>query len=284
MMSVPEPLTTPSPTPDRAARNAKLAVNERRVLRSEWIKLWSVRSTVIGFAAAALTLIVLGALFSYFAEGAAQQSGGDDGPPGATGDSITTSLGGMLLAQIIVAVLGVLFVSSEYASGMIRVTLAAVPSRLSILWGKAIVIAVAMLLVMGLASLAAFVLGDAVYGGPDATYSLTDPEALRAVLGTAAFAATLGVIGVAFGFLFRSAAGAIGVLVALLLIAPLMAQLLPDSVSGVEKLLPSNAGEAIRQVTTSAGGLSAGAGLLVLAGWIAVLLTAAAVVLKRRDA
>lgn len=284
-MTMPEPVSTPTLMPSRAGQNAKLAVSERRVLRSEWIKLWSVRSTVIGFASAALTLIVLGALFSYFADGASQQtSGGDDGPPGTSGDSITTSLGGMLLAQTIVAVLGVLFVSSEYASGMIRVTLAAVPSRTSILWGKAIVIAVAMLLVMGAATPAAFVLGDAVYGGPDATYSLTDPEVLRAVLGTAVFAASLGVLGVAFGFLLRSAAGAIGVLVALLLIAPLMAQLLPDSVSGIAKLLPSNAGEAIREVTTQAGDLSAGAGLLVLAGWLTVLLAAAAVVLKRRDA
>lgn len=281
-------MNTPSPismaTPRRAGQFASLAVTERRVLRSEWLKLWSVRSTVIGFAASALTLIVLGALFSMFAEGETQQAGADGGPPGASGDSVTTSLGGMLLVQIIVAVIGVLFVSSEYASGMIRATLAAVPSRMSILRAKAIVIAVAMLAVMLVASLVSFVLGDAVYGGPDATYSVTDTAVLRAVLGTAVFAASLGVLGVALGFLFRSAAAAIGALVALLLIAPLLAELLPDSVSGIAKILPSNAGEAIRQVTTKTGELSAGIGLVVLAGWALALLVAAAVVLKRRDA
>lgn len=281
-MKLPEPLPTPGSSGTRA--HGSLAVTGRRVLRSEWIKLRSVRSTVIGFAAAALTLIVLGAVFSVFASGAASQQTGDDGPPGTSGDSITTSLGGMLLAQIIVGVLGVLFVSSEYSSGMIRATLAAVRSRTSILWAKAVVIAVALFAAIGVASLVAFALGNAVYGGPDATYSLTDPGVLRAVVGTALFAATVGVLGVALGFLLRSAAGAIGVLVALLLVVPLMAELLPDSVSGISKLLPSTAGEAIRQVTTQTGDLSAGAGLLVLAGWVTALLTVAAVVVRRRDA
>jgi ABC-type transport system involved in multi-copper enzyme maturation permease subunit len=256
-----------------------MAVTERRVLRSEWIKLRSVRSTVLGLAGAAASLVTLGALFSWFA-------GSDDqGPSDGNGDSLVTSLGGMVLVQLVVGVLGVLFVSSEYGSGMIRATLAAVSSRTSILRAKTVVLSVAVLVVMTIGSVAAFLVGNAIYGGSGSTYSLTEPDVLLSLLGGGVYAAGVGALGVALGFLLRSAAGGIGVLVALLLVAPLMVQLVPGSIGDwISKLLPGNAGQAILHMETQEGQLSPGIGLAVFAAWIVAALVAAGIVLNRRDA
>ena len=268
----------PTPASRRADRDAGLAVTQRRLLRSEWIKLRTVRSTVVALASAALVLIGLGTLISAFS------GDGDDGP-GSGGGALTASLSGMLLAQLIVGVLGVLFVSTEYASGMIRATLAAVRSRTSILRAKALVLAAVVLAVTAVAVPVAVVLGNAVYAGTGATASLTDPEVLRAMLGAAVFAAGISVLGVGLGFLLRSAAGGISVLVALLLIAPLMIQLVPGSIGdGISKLLPSNAGESIMSVETPDDRLSVGPGLAVFVAWVLGFLVAGAVALRRRDA
>jgi ABC-type transport system involved in multi-copper enzyme maturation permease subunit len=249
-------------------------------LRSEWIKLRTVRSTIVGFAGAALSLVVFGAIFSSFADG-----GAEGGPPGTTGDSLASSLGGIQLAQLIIGVLGVLFVTSEYSSGMIRATLAAVSSRTQILRAKTFVLFATALGVMAVASIVAFLVGNAIYAGTGATYSLTDPGVLRAVLGAAVYAAGVGVFGVALGFLLRSAAGAIGVLVTLLLVAPVLIGLVPGTIGEwISKLLPGNAGQAIMDITTEAGQLSPWVGLVVFAGWVIAFLVAAAVTLRRRDA
>ena len=264
----------------KVGHGARLAVTRRRVLRSEWIKLRTVRSTVVGFAGAAAALVVFGAIFSSFAGGDAQA-----GPPGTGGDSLSSSLGGIQLAQLIIGVLGVLFVTSEYSSGMIRATLAAVSSRTQILRAKTVVLFATALVVTAVASVVAFLVGNAIYAGSGATYALTDPGVLRAVLGTAVYAAGIGVFGVALGFLLRSAAGAIGVLVTLLLVAPVLIGLVPGTVGDwISKLLPGNAGQAIMHVTTQPGQLSAWAGLAVFAGWVIAFLAAAAVALSRRDA
>lgn len=277
-MTTIEPTAAP-PSRGGAGHGSTLAVTERRVLRSEWIKLRTVRSTVIGLAASAATLVGLGAVISAFA------TGQDDSGPSSSADALTTSLSGLLLAPLVVAVLGVLFVSSEYASGMIRVTLAAVRSRTSVLRAKSIVLAAVVFISMGVASMAAVWVGNAVYAGAGATYTLTDPGVPRVLVGAAAYAAGVSVLGVALGFVLRSAAGAIGVLVALLFVAPLMIQLVPGTIGDwISKLLPSNAGEAMTQLTASAGELSPWAGFAVFAGWVGVALVAAALVLRRRDA
>jgi ABC-2 type transport system permease protein len=105
------------------------------------------------------------------------------------------------------------------------------------------------------------------------------------VLGAAVYAAGVGVFGVALGFLLRSAAGAIGVLVTLLLVAPVLIGLVPGTIGEwISKLLPGNAGQAIMDMTTEAGQLSPWVGLVVFAGWVIAFLVAAAVTLRRRDA
>jgi ABC-type transport system involved in multi-copper enzyme maturation permease subunit len=270
---------TSSTHTSRAGDGTTLGVTDLRVIRSEWVKLRTVRSTVFTLASAALTLVVLGAFFSALA-------GGDEGGgPASAGDSLSTSLAGMLLAPLIVGVLGVLSVSSEYASGMIRATLSAVRSRTSVLRAKSVVLAIVVFVVMGIASITAFLLGNSVYAGTGVTHSLTDPGILRSLIGGGIYAAGVAVFGVALGFLLRSAAGAIGVLVVVFFIAPLMIQLVPGSIGDwISKLLPSNAGQAVTQLTPTAGELSAWPGLGVFAAWLLAALAAAAIVLRRRDA
>jgi len=267
----------------------RLRVTFPRVVLSEWYKFASLRSSWITLATAVAVVIGLGALAAGVAAGDVQPQrpgGGVGGGRGFAGlDPTSLTLTGASLAQIILGILGVLLVSGEYSSGMIRASLAAVPRRLPVLWGKAIVIGAVSLVVAIPASFVAFLLGQRILGD-HAHASLSDPGVLRAVLGTGIYLAAIAVLGVAIGALLRHAAGSIGVMFVLLLVAPgLLALVLPDSWSkAIVPYLPSNAGASFTSVVPADGLLSAGAGAAVLAAWIVVLLGAAAVLLRRRDA
>jgi ABC-2 type transport system permease protein len=277
---------SPGPTPvdptvlvdqRRIARDAAgLAVTEARVLRSEWIKLRSVRSTLISLGAAIVVAVGFGAVFS---------SAGSGGRHDGIVNPIALSLAGFHLSELIIGVVGVLLVSAEYSTGLIRTTLSAVTSRLSILRAKATVYALTVLAITTAGAFVAFFVGQSLYSGAAGSASITDPGALRVVVGTAVYCTGVGLLGIALGFLLRSTAGAIGVLFATLLLIPGLAGLLPWSWSDtLVKLLPSNAGEAFTSVTQAKDLLTPGVGLAVFAGWIAVLLAGAAFTLQRRDA
>jgi ABC-2 type transport system permease protein len=273
--AAPPPRTTPV-----HASAARLAVTQARVVRAEWIKLRSVHSTAVGFLAAAVVAVVLGLVISSVA---GDPDGPGDGPGGS--DPVSLSLAGFNLVQIIVGVLGALAVASEYSTGLIRTTLAAVPTRLPTLWAKAAVVAAVTVVVTGVSAFAAFLGGQAIYGGAEPTASLFDPGVLRAVLGTAVYCTGIAVIGVALGFLMRGAASAIGTLFAGLLVVPGLVSLLPDSWSDpILQILPSNAGSAFTSIDGDTDVLSPTVGLVVFAFWLVALVAAAAVTLRTRDA
>jgi ABC-2 type transport system permease protein len=264
-----------------------LKVTQARVIRSEWIKFRSLRSTVITLTAAAVVLIGLGLLFSAVQSG--QLSGpGDRGGADPEDTAVSVSLSGVMLAQLIIGSLGVLVTAGEYSTGMIRSSLAAVPRRLPVLWGKTIVFAVVVFAVTTVAAFAAFFGGQAVLSaGGAATASLGDPGVLRAVFGAAVDLTGIGLLGLALGALLRTTAGAISTLFGLTLLLPGVLQLLPaDFNSAVGPYLPSNAVNAFMtaQPVPGASALSPWAGLAVFVGYIVVLLGAAAVTLRRRDA
>lgn len=271
-------------SPRRGADGA--AVTQRRVLRAEWIKLVSVRSTVVGLVAALVVAVGLGLILSAAAGSGSTVPGPPGDPAGGLGsDSVSLSIAGFTLAQLIVGVLGVLSVTSEYATGLIRTTFSAVTRRLPVLQAKAMVFGGVALAVMLVAALLAFFGGQAVYSGTAATAAITDPDVARTVLGTAFSTAGIGVMGVALGFLLRSAAAAIGVLFGGLLLVPTIVGLIPGSLSdAITKVLPSSAGSAFTSVTSSTDLLSAGMGFAVFVAWVVGLLTLAAVVVRRRDA
>jgi len=254
-------------------------VTQRRVIRSEWIKLRSVRSMVVGLLGAGVVTVGLGILFSWLA-------GSGEGPGRReANDPLSLSLAGFNIGRLVIGVLGVLVVTSEYSSGMIRTMFAAVADRLPVLRAKALVFSGSTLAVMAVAAFTAFFVGQAVYGGSAVTVALGDPGVLRAVVGTAVYAAGVGALGVALGFLLRSTGAGIGVLFATLLIIPGLVGLLPASVSDpLTKVMPSNAGEAFTSVARDSSLLSPTAGFLVFALWVVGLLVAASVVVRRRDA
>jgi len=283
-----------SAQPARITRldSSSLKVTQWRVIHSEWIKLRSVRSWLVMIGAAVVVVVGMGALAAAVASGAVSAptppGGGGAGAgrnPFASTDPTALSLAGVTLAQLIVGVLGVLLISNEYANGSIRNWFGAVPRRLPVLWGKAVVLTVLLAVVMVLACLAAFLLGQAILGADKGT-TLAADGVLRAVIGSGLYLAGIGLFGIAIGSLMRNTAGAIAVVVASLLIIPgLIGLILPDSWNqNVSPYLPSTAGQAFTTVQPADTLLASGTGAAVFVGWLVVLLTGAALLLRRRDA
>jgi ABC-2 type transport system permease protein len=256
-----------------------------RVLRSEWIKARTLRSTWLTLAGFAFALVAFGLVSALAASGQVDDPSG--GPGFGADDPVSTVMSGANFAVLIVAVLGTIMGAREYSTGMIRTTLAAVPRRLPVLWGKlaTFVLLVAPVAVVGV--LVAFFAGMALLDqGGSATLAWSDPGVARAVLGNAAYLIGIGVVGVSLGVIIRSTAAAIGTLIGGILFVPTLATaLLPDSWDGVLKYLPSNAGQAFTSVATDTGSLlTPGQGVAVCAGWALLAVAGAAAALMRRDA
>jgi ABC-2 type transport system permease protein len=264
--------TIPRTVPASAVDGVR--VTGRRVLAAEWIKARSARSTWWLLAASVASLAAAGVspALTFTLAG--------DTSSDATADATGGALSGVSFTQLLVASLGVVLVSSEYGSGLVRATFTAVPARLPVLVGKAGIAAVATFTAALAALVAAFVAAQAVLAGADVDISLSDPGVLRAVVGAALLLAVSAVLGTAFGWLVRSTAGALAAVFAFLFVLPLVGLLVP----GITPYLPSNAGMAILQTGPGAGPLSPWAGLGVFAGYTAVLLGVAGYLLRRRDA
>jgi ABC-2 type transport system permease protein len=266
-----------------ATAGPALKVTQARVLRSEWTKFRSLRSTVWTLLVAVVLTIGIGALFSVIT--ATQWNSfsvADRADLTATG----ISLNGIQFSQLAVGVLGVLLISGEYSTGMIRSSLTAVPRRLPMLWAKLSVFAAIGFVLMFLASLVSFFIGQSVLSGHDIGASITDPTSLRSIAGAALYVTVAGLIGLALGTLLRNTAAAISTFVGVFFVLPPLTQLLPSSWSThFVQYLPSNAGEAIYDGTQNLdNALSPGAGLAVLAAYAAVLVGAAAWRMKTTDA
>ncbi|WP_020116966.1 ABC transporter permease [Streptomyces canus] len=275
-----------SAAPDPQTSATRYKVTGIRVLRSEWAKFWSLRSSWITLGVAVFLLVLFGTIASYtYSPGVT--TGGRPGPRGGSGDSdaVSLALTGVTFASLAVGVLGVLLAAGEYSTGMIRSTLTAVPRRLPVLWSKAAVIGPIVLVLTMIGALAAFQLGSPGLDGEKIALSPGDDGVLRSLAGAGVYLALVAVFGVALGMLVRSSAGAIAILVGALLILPGLATLLPDSVyDSINPYFPSNAGSAVYALHQSSGSLSPGAGLAVFAGWVALTLGGAAYRLRKSDA
>ncbi|WP_230209078.1 ABC transporter permease subunit [Nostocoides sp. HKS02] len=200
-------------------------------------------------------------------------------------DPTSRSLAGVFLAQLAIGVLGVLFVTGEYATGMIRATLAAVPTRLPVLWAKAIVFAAVTLVLTVPSTLAAFLIGQSIFTSKHLQASVGDPGVLRAVVGAALYLTVVGLLGLALGAVLRNTAGGISTLFGLLFVLPIIVRFLPSSwADPISRYLPNAAGEAITHVHTDPTGLAPWTGFALFCGYTAVVMAAAAVTLRRRDA
>jgi ABC-2 type transport system permease protein len=254
----------------------------RQVLRSEWTKFWSVRSTLWTLLIAIGLSIGLGVLFSW---GLSTNLDDLSEEERATLDPTGVSLGGLSFGQLAIAVLGVLIISSEYSTGGIKATLTAVPQRLKVLLAKALVLLVVALVVGTVVSFVAFFIGQVFWERVDLASSLSDPDVLRAVLGGGLYVAGCGLFGYAFGVLLRHTAGAITAVVALLLVIPPLTFLLPGAWGeAVEKNFTSNAGQTITTVMPAPNLLDPWVGYAVFSAQWLVVLVVGAVLMQRRDA
>lgn len=259
-----------------------LKVTQARVLRSEWTKLRSLRSSVYTLLVAVVLMVGLGAWISAITAGQYSTYSAADK---ANLNPIGTSLIGVLLAQMAIGVLGVLLASGEYSTGMIRASLTVVPRRLPVLWGKLAVFATAVFSIMLVASFAAFFLGQSLLDGQHIGVTISAPNALRSVIGAALYLTVAGLIGVALGALLRNTAAAISVFTGLFFVVPILASMLPASISDhVNKYLPSNAGGPIYGGASAHNALAPWTGFALVCGYAAVLIAVAAWRLRRADA
>ena len=251
------------------------------LLASEWTKIRSVRSTYWTLVAAAATIIGLSAIIcavfvAQFANLTAEDKAGFD--------AASASLTGGILGQFAIAVLGVLVITGEYASGMIRTTFAAVPKRLPVLAAKVAVFGAVTLAATTTACFIAFYIGQAILSAKDMGVSLGTPDALRTVVGTGLYLTILGLLSLGLGALLRKTAGAISAVVGILFVLPVLASFLPSSLEGIQKYLPSNAGQVIISPTGATDSLTPWVGLGVFALYAVAALGAAAFMLVHRDA
>jgi ABC-2 type transport system permease protein len=250
------------------------------IIRSEARKLHTVRSTYWALLAALASNLAVAALLG------ALLPGHLSGQQETTIDSVRISLGGLHLSQIAVGLLGVLAITSEYGTGMIRATLTAVPQRRLLLSAKALVLAAVILATMTAACLCAYLAFQAFLPAGDPMHTtLATPGVLRAVTGAGLYLTVLALLGFGLGALLRSSAGATAALLGALFVPTLLAALLPqswqDTISGY---LPMNAGDTIYSLRHQAHTLHPWAGLAVFSLYAAAALAAAFVLISHRDA
>jgi hypothetical protein len=181
-------------------------------------------------------------------------------------------------------VLGVLFVTGEYGTGMIRSTFQAVPRRWPVVAAKAAVFAAVALVAMTLAALGAFFAAQVFLGPEGRGSSLGDDGVLRAVAGAGVYLTLVGTLGGALGWILRSTASALAALLGTLMILPLLVPLLGSVGDTIVKYLPSEAGAVLSSSVTQPDLLAPGAALAVLGAWVVAALAVGLAVVKRRDA
>jgi hypothetical protein len=248
---------------------------------SEWTKLRSLPSSGYALGAAALLMAAIGPLAAAVIAGnwptmsAVEQ---------ASFSPLATGLRGFWVAQLAVAVFGVLSISGEYATGMVRTTFVAVPRRLPVLWAKTGVVGVAVAVVALPAALIAFFGSQSLLASQHISIAFSHPGVPRAVIGAGLYLSLVALLGFGLGAIIRNAAGAIAALVGILILLPVLVSTLGSSLSNsVLSYLPSEAGQAIMSLHAGPHSLAPWAGLGLLAGYVAGTIAIAALLVRRRD-
>ncbi|HEX6675006.1 MAG TPA: ABC transporter permease [Actinomycetes bacterium] len=255
-------------------------VTQARVVRSEWTKLRSQPSAAWSLLTAAALIVGFGVLYSLVRVTRPPHSSAEV----ASFDPTAISLAGAQLAQVAVGVLGVLLITGEYASGMIRTSMVAVPRRLPVLWGKAAVFVLTAPVLFVPATFATFLVSQSVLSRERLGTSLHEPGVARAVLGSALYLTAVGLLGLGLGALLRNTAGAIASLFGLLFGLQIVVGFLPATVSDtIVRYLPTPAGAAVTNVRPDPASLAPWAGFALFCLYTAITLGLAAWLLRRRD-
>jgi ABC-2 type transport system permease protein len=255
-------------------------VTQLRVALSEWTKLRSVRSTrwslLIAVAATIGIAAIACAVVSHHYPQMSPSDRADFHP-------LDVTFAGVQLAQLAIGVLGVLVITAEYSTGMIRSSMTAVPKRLPVLWAKAAVYALVTFLLMIPATVIAFFAGQALLSRHHIDIAFTHPGVARAVAGAALYLTVVGLFGLGLGAIVRNTAGGIAAFAGIMFVLPPLMNVLPASWNNAASpYLPLSAGESIMSITPG-DQLSPWIGLGLFAGYAAAALGIAALLLVHRD-
>jgi ABC-2 type transport system permease protein len=286
-------LTSPkTTTPQESPPLDDVRLTFPRVVRSEWIKFRTLRSTIWTLA---ITLVVMvGIVTLLSAVGASQSKGGEQGD----GSSIVVLTLATGMAQLAVTILGVLVITGEYSTGMIRSTLAAVPRRLPALWAKGVVLAASIFVVSSVAVAISLAVMQMILGGNGQAPDLGKADTVRVLVGVPLYLTAIALFAFAIGAILRHSAAALATVLGLLLVIEnvflfpwkpfqLISPFLPGT-AGSKIMTPQAQIDLMSKVARSQDAVGAvlgpWQGFAVLVVWVAVLLTVAAVLLGRRNA
>ena len=252
-----------------------LAVRARDVLTSEWTKFRSVRSTYWTLLVAVVTPIGISAFLAYTLASAASS-----GPPV---DPMLPGLLSLEYAVLAVSVLGVLTFSTEYATGLIQTTFAAVPRRRSVLAAKAAVTGAVTLVAGEVVAFVSFFIVQAVLSGHHVGVSLSRPGVPGAVLAEGILLCVCALLGVALGAIIRHTAGGIAAAVGVIVLPSILALLPPPWNGRLGRFTLLEAAHQVTALHPQPNLFTPALSLLVLLAWPAAALLAAALLITRRD-
>lgn len=255
-------------------------VNFWRVVRSEFIKFRSLRTTWILLGS---TVVVMVGLAALFALGVVQSAGTENPIPPQFVKTIATS-GGIGFAMLIIASFGAVFIAGEYATGMIRSTMTAVPGRISPLVAKAVIMAIAAFLVGIVSAFIAFFVAQPILATQDMDFSLSTDGVIGSIFGGGLFLAIIAVLGLSIGALLRNTPASVVTVIGLLFVVSIIVELIPlDFFDDLLPYLPDQAGSQMTMIDTQGDTLNQWQGGLVCLAWAVVAHIAALILVKTRD-
>lgn len=253
-------------------------VTIRRAINAEWVKFRTLRSSWAVLVAAIVGMIAIALIVAFNTRKLSPQLQPNDLAPSA-------SLQGYYLGQLLIGSLGVLFVTGEYSTGMIRSSFAAIPKRLPVLWAKLVVFICIIAVAMTATSLIAFLSAQGLLSRYRPGFSLNDPHVLRVVIGTGIYLTLVGTLGGAIGWILRNTPGALVAYFATIVVLPILfGNVLGTWGKHVAEFMPSSAGASYSTSLAEPPSLSPLTGLGVLIAWVAAALAVAVIQLRRRDA
>jgi len=257
-------------------------VTQWRVVRSEWTKLHSLRSTRWSLAAAVVLTVGFSCLFAAILS---TRWGHMSPHERADRHPLDVAQAGINVSQLAIMVLGVLVITGEYSTGMIRASMTAVPKRLPVLWAKLGVYAVVSFLLMLPSVLIAFFASQAILSRQHILQiSFSHGGVARAVIGGALYLMLIGIFALALGAIIRNTAGGIATFVALFFVIPPLLNVLPTGwQNAINPYIPNSAARSIFQLRHGSHSLSPTGGLALTAAYTAAAIATAAILLLARD-
>lgn len=277
-------MTTATPAPPRSA--GAPSPSPLGLLRAEWTKIRSVQSTLWSMLAFVVVAIGFSTLIAIVIEHNWDSPGNHPNHAKLLSDPTSVLFGaGLGLGQLAICVLGVIVITSEYSTGAIRSSLLAVPRRVPMLFAKGLVWAFLDLIISAVTVFVTFFITTAILH-PHVPVALTDPGVTGAVIGAILYLTVLGLFAMAIGGLIRHTAGAIAIVIGLVIVVPPLVGLIPGTIANhVHGYLPTVAGVLVAQTSEQSGDVLSGwQGFGVFCAWTVLLLGACGYLLVRRDA